>query len=176
MNRLAFALVGLAACSSSASSGSGGGGHEDAAHAADSGNHGDAGKKDSGGDTTTGDAKDDAMGDGTTHDGESSDGMTHDSTSPTDSGGAGVQCHEDFGDGSTEICGYASSTAPGYTCESGFTPGTCSSSGLYGCCVVTGIDAGVTSVAAVCYYSSTSGETAMEACTGSDEKWVTTAP
>jgi len=87
-----------------------------------------------------------------------------------------VQCFEVFGSGSGKTCGYSSSTSSSFSCTGGLEPGTCPSSGLVGCCVVTSSDAGVTEVAAICYYDTTSAAAAMGACTKPDEKWTTSAP
>jgi hypothetical protein len=114
------------------------------------------------------------------HEGGGGDGSTDGSSDgPVMGGEAGtaVQCFQTFGSGGSELCGYSSSTMPGYKCPGGFSPGTCPSSGLFGCCVDTSMDAGVTAVGAVCYYSADAGTTAMGVCSSKPgEVWTTTSP
>jgi hypothetical protein len=133
---------------------------------------GDA-SKDGARDGTSNDGSGEGGGEGGGGDGGITDARPGD-TSFDDAAG-GVQCYEIFTSGS-QVCAYSYSNAPGFKCTGGLMPGSCPSSGLFGCCVITGKDAGATSVAAVCYYSPDSGAISMSACTGSDEKWQTTSP
>jgi len=117
-------------------------------------------------------SKDGATHDGA-HDGGIRDGTTDGPPSMTDAGG--IQCFETFS--APDICGYSSSNAPDYMCPGGFSPGTCPTSGLFGCCIDREVDGGVTSVGAICYYSPDSGTNAMAVCESkSGEVWSTSGP
>jgi hypothetical protein len=73
------------------------------------------------------------------------------------------------GTGATAVCASESSAAFGTTCPSPYKTGSCSSTGLAGCCVTT--TAGTTTAA--CYYDATTASAVKSACTGT---WQTTAP
>ncbi len=98
-------------------------------------------------------------------------------TGNVDSAG-GTGCQVVSGSGSTRQCSYSSS------CSSlaMATPGSCPSSGLYGCCVETQpADGGAESITATCYYSSAGAEDASAGCEfeayqGMPYVWQTSAP
>jgi hypothetical protein len=93
-----------------------------------------------------------------------------------DAGGTSPSCYQVTGSGESQECSYGHLAAPGYTCASGYDHGTCPSPGLIGCCVTTTTDNGYTATAADCYYNSTAGSAAQDACTGSGEAWQKGAP
>lgn len=108
-------------------------------------------------------------------------------TQDGDEGGAAssgpVACYALSGSGSTQQCGYSSSTAPGFACASipGAVAGTCPSSGLYGCCLQTSANGGDQAVTATCYYAASTGQEAssecnLEAYQGMPYRWQTTPP
>jgi hypothetical protein len=90
-------------------------------------------------------------------------------------GGGTVSCFEDTGTGSSEVCTSSSTTETGATCT-GQQAGSCPSTGLVGCCVLTESSGGVSISAASCIYSSATEADEMTACSGTGGTWQTSAP
>jgi hypothetical protein len=117
---------------------------------------------------------------GTVDAGAGDGGGIQDATTPVE---AGTACYAVSGSGTSEQCSYASGTTAGSACPiTGGSPGSCPSSGLYGCCVETiSEDGGGQLVDATCYYSSATGQPAasqcaLEAYQGLPYDWQTIAP
>ncbi len=117
---------------------------------------------------------------GTADTGAGDDGGIQDATTPVE---AGTACYAVSGSGTSEQCSYASGTTAGFACPiTGGSPGSCPSSGLYGCCVeAISEDGGGQLVNATCYYSSGTGQPAasqcaLEAYQGLPYDWQTIAP
>jgi hypothetical protein len=95
-------------------------------------------------------------------------------------------CYTLSGSGSTKKCAFASSTSGSGSqsskvrCDAGETFGSCPTSGLNGCCVVTPPDAGG-AITATCYYAPDAGRAEEEVCNtqlyeGFPDLWQTTVP
>jgi hypothetical protein len=117
-------------------------------------------------------------------------------TAPGDAGGsdgdsdtddatqdAGTGCFAVSGSAGSQQCASWSSSAAGQPCPiAGGSPGSCPSSGLYGCCVETlEADGGGQVVNATCYYSAATGQPASSQCAfeayqGQPYDWQTAAP
>ncbi len=112
--------------------------------------------------------------------GAGGDGGNEDATTSVE---AGASCYAVSGSGTSEQCSYASGATAGFACPiTGGSPGSCPSSGLFGCCVETiSEDGGGQLVDATCYYSSATGQPAasqcaLEAYQGLPYDWQTIAP
>jgi hypothetical protein len=107
------------------------------------------------------------------------EGGAPDATLPPE---AGAGCYAVSGSGATQQCSYSSSVAADAGCPiAGGSPGSCPSSGLYGCCVEVLSGDGGGQVTATCYYSSTTGQPAASQCAfeayeGQPYDWQTFAP
>lgn len=117
---------------------------------------------------------------GTGEAGADDDGGSQDATTPVE---AGTGCYAVSGSGTSAQCTYASGTTAGFACPiTDGSPGSCPSSGLFGCCVETiSEDGGGQLVDATCYYSSSTGQPAasqcaLEAYEGMPYDWQTIAP
>jgi hypothetical protein len=96
--------------------------------------------------------------------------------SPSSGGGGGSTCtpsasgcYKDSGGGTTATCESNWSTFSGFTCGDappGFSSGSCSTAGLYGCCITKTVGGGVTTTTATCYYDASVGAGAEGSCSG----------
>lgn len=117
---------------------------------------------------------------------DSDDAAVPDATAPVEAGEGGEAaegCFAISGSGASAQCHYTSSNPDGLSCAAiGAAPGSCPSSGLYGCCVETEpVDGGPTQVSALCYYSYAAGQPAASDCAfqayeGMPFDWQTYAP
>jgi hypothetical protein len=95
-----------------------------------------------------------------------------------------LTCVTNTGSGASLVCLVVSNLAAGgssMNCmpdagAASSAPGTCSSSGLYGCCVTPEPVGSTEGFSATCYYDSKTGDPAKATCTGTMEKWQTTVP
>jgi hypothetical protein len=76
--------------------------------------------------------------------------------------------------GTSTICAFAFA-AQGEKCSAGTTAGSCPSSGLVGCCILTSGDGGSVQVGN-CYYDSAVAAEWEKLCVAPGESWSTTAP
>ncbi len=90
---------------------------------------------------------------------------------------ATVKCYTVIGTDGSVTCTSVSSNTPGYACQGGYIPGSCSSTYLCGCCVTTATTpSGCTSISADCYYDPYTSSQLESACTNSDGIWQSTPP
>jgi predicted alpha-1,6-mannanase (GH76 family) len=95
---------------------------------------------------------------------------------PTDGGGGSCGastggCH--MNSSTAGVCDFNWSTLTGFTCsdDPGYSPGSCSTTNLYGCCVTTTVSptsptTTVTTTQAICYYDASLGVAAQANCSG----------